>query len=123
VLADQILGEEPEARCGRVLGRCAEPANTEGREAGRGDGDGRCAEPDHLIPDFVPVLSYLDDLVIVPSGIALAVRLSSAALMTAFRAEAAVMKRPVNRAIAVAIVGLWVVAGLGAAVWCWTRLR
>ena len=31
--------------------------------------------PVDLIPDFVPVLGYLDDLVIVPAGIALAIRL------------------------------------------------
>jgi uncharacterized membrane protein YkvA (DUF1232 family) len=79
--------------------------------------------PIDLIPDFIPVLGYLDDLVIVPLGIAVAVRLIPAALMTTFRAEAAAMERPVSRSMAFAFVALWIVAGLGAGVWCWTRLR
>jgi uncharacterized membrane protein YkvA (DUF1232 family) len=45
--------------------------------------------PIDLIPDVVPVLGYLDDLLIVPLGILLAVRLVPPALMAAFRAEAA----------------------------------
>lgn len=45
--------------------------------------------PIDLIPDFVPVLGYLDDLVIVPLGILLAVRLVPAALMQEFRERAA----------------------------------
>ena len=31
--------------------------------------------PVDLIPDFVPVLGYLDDLILIPVGIALAIRL------------------------------------------------
>src|SRR6187455_841485 len=44
--------------------------------------------PIDLIPDFVPVLGYLDDLLIVPLGIMLAVRLIPLPLMVEFRAEA-----------------------------------
>ena len=45
--------------------------------------------PIDLIPDFIPVLGYLDDLIIVPLGIALAIRLIPAELMLEYRAEAA----------------------------------
>src|SRR6266704_2065735 len=45
--------------------------------------------PIDLIPDFIPVLGYLDDLIIVPLGILLVVRLIPAGLMAEFRAEAA----------------------------------
>jgi uncharacterized membrane protein YkvA (DUF1232 family) len=69
--------------------------------------------PIDLIPDFVPVLGYLDDLLIVPLGIALAIRLVPAPLMDAFRAEAARRKgRPASWLAATAIVALWLL-GLG----------
>ena len=44
--------------------------------------------PVDLIPDFIPVLGYMDELVILPLGIMLAVRLVPTALMAEFRAEA-----------------------------------
>src|SRR5262245_30659667 len=54
--------------------------------------------PIDLIPDFIPVLGYLDDLLIVPAGILLAVRLVPADLMTKFREEARRRDRPGSRA-------------------------
>ncbi len=69
--------------------------------------------PIDLIPDFIPVLGYLDDLIIVPLGIALAVRLIPAELMAEFRAEA--MRRaakPGSRAGAIAVVALWIAAAV-----------
>src|SRR3979411_3442108 len=45
--------------------------------------------PIDLIPDFIPVLGYLDDLIIVPLGILLVIKLIPADLMAEFRAEAA----------------------------------
>jgi uncharacterized membrane protein YkvA (DUF1232 family) len=44
--------------------------------------------PIDLIPDFIPVLGYLDDLVIVPAGILLTARLIPADLLNEFRALA-----------------------------------
>jgi uncharacterized membrane protein YkvA (DUF1232 family) len=49
--------------------------------------------PIDLIPDFVPVLGYVDDLIIVPAGILLMVRLMPPGLMEEFRAQAAVRAR------------------------------
>ena len=79
--------------------------------------------PIDLIPDFVPVLGYLDDIVIVPAGILLIVRLMPDDLMAEFRAEAARREgRPRSRAGAVAIVVIWIlvfaVVGLS-----WMRSR
>jgi uncharacterized membrane protein YkvA (DUF1232 family) len=79
--------------------------------------------PIDLIPDFIPIFGYLDDLVIVPLGIALAVRLIPPVLMAEFRAEAVAVARPVNRMVAVAIVVLWLVMLVIAAVWCWRKVR
>ena len=45
--------------------------------------------PIDLIPDFIPVLGYLDDLVLIPVGLALAIRLVPPAILAEHRAEAA----------------------------------
>src|SRR5438045_598019 len=52
--------------------------------------------PIDLIPDFIPVLGYLDDLLIVPAGIWLVVKLVPPRLMAEFREEAARRDRPVS---------------------------
>ena len=68
-----------------------------------------CAlSPIDLIPDFIPVLGYLDEVVILPLGIMLAVRLVPAELMAEFRREAdRVSARPASRAGAAMIIVLW----------------
>ena len=71
--------------------------------------------PVDLIPDFVPVLGYLDDLIIVPLGILIAIRLIPVPLMAEFRERAAHRaQRPVSRSGLVAIVLIWLLlAALG----------
>ena len=65
--------------------------------------------PIDLIPDFIPVLGYLDDLLIVPAGIWLALRLIPSDLMSEFRAAAdARSKLPASRAGLVVVLLLWV---------------
>ncbi|MDR3474706.1 MAG: DUF1232 domain-containing protein [Devosia sp.] len=77
--------------------------------------------PIDLIPDFVPIVGYLDDLLIVPAGIALAVRLIPPVLMTEFRAAAANQTPPRTIAGLVIIFGLWA-GGLVAVGWMiWGR--
>jgi uncharacterized membrane protein YkvA (DUF1232 family) len=67
--------------------------------------------PIDLIPDFIPVLGYLDDIVLVPLGILLAVRLIPSPLMRELRARAqAIAERPVSRGGALFIVALWIAA-------------
>jgi uncharacterized membrane protein YkvA (DUF1232 family) len=78
--------------------------------------------PIDLIPDFVPVLGYLDDLVIVPLGIILAVRLVPPALMTEFRQHANERAdRPISVVAAVLIAGVWL-GCLATAAW-WLLVR
>lgn len=67
--------------------------------------------PIDLIPDFIPVLGYLDELIILPLGIALVVRLIPPELMAEHRTRAAaVQDRPVSFAAAAAIVVVWLAA-------------
>ena len=73
--------------------------------------------PIDLIPDFIPVLGYLDDLIIVPAGIALAIRLVPPAVMAEHRARAAAgLDGPASRVAAGVIVFIWIaMVGLAAA--------
>ncbi len=72
--------------------------------------------PIDLIPDFIPVLGYLDDLVIVPLGILLAVRMVPDHLMAEHRAAAAKSEAtPRSRAAALLIVAVWLASALGLA--------
>jgi uncharacterized membrane protein YkvA (DUF1232 family) len=78
--------------------------------------------PIDLIPDFIPVLGYLDDLVIVPLGIWFAVRLVPADLMREFRAEALRLEAgPRSRFGACVVVALWIVAAALLLWWLWPR--
>jgi len=76
--------------------------------------------PIDLIPDFVPILGYLDDMILVPLGIALVLRMIPAELMAEFRAAAQAREgRPRSLAAALVILMLWLTAagGLGLLVW------
>ncbi|TPO02502.1 YkvA family protein [Mesorhizobium sp. B1-1-5] len=68
--------------------------------------------PVDLIPDFIPIIGYLDDLVIVPVGIMLAVKLVPADLMQEFREEAVRREKPVSKAGLAFMITLWVLAAL-----------
>jgi uncharacterized membrane protein YkvA (DUF1232 family) len=80
--------------------------------------------PIDLIPDFVPVLGYLDDVVLVPLGIALTVRLIPPALFEEFRRMALEREggRPRSRAGAAVIVVVWVVLALASLAWLARRM-
>jgi uncharacterized membrane protein YkvA (DUF1232 family) len=71
--------------------------------------------PIDLIPDFIPVLGYLDDVIILPLGILLAIRLMPAQVLEECRFKASEWekshrKRPANRIAAVIVVLVWLVA-------------
>ncbi len=72
---------------------------------------GYAFSPIDLIPDFVPVLGYLDDLLIVPLGIALAIKLIPADVLAECRAqsrEVMAQGKPVNWIAAGVIVAIWI---------------
>jgi uncharacterized membrane protein YkvA (DUF1232 family) len=74
---------------------------------------GYAFSPIDLIPDPIPVLGYLDDLILVPLGVALAVRMIPEDVLSESRQKAREMvergERPVSRAAAAVIVVLWLV--------------
>ena len=80
--------------------------------------------PIDLIPDFVPVLGYLDDVLIVPLGVYLVIRLVPADVMADARARSEEQLRnakPVSWAGAAVVVAIWVSA-IGLAVWAARQL-
>ena len=70
---------------------------------------GYAFSPVDLIPDPIPVLGYLDDLVLVPLGVALALKMIPAPVLAECREEArrSIEEKPTNRAAAAIIVALW----------------
>jgi uncharacterized membrane protein YkvA (DUF1232 family) len=68
--------------------------------------------PIDLIPDFIPIIGYLDDLIIVPLGIMLAVKLVPVDLMQEFRVEAKRRVSPVSKAGLVFMIAVWILAAL-----------
>jgi uncharacterized membrane protein YkvA (DUF1232 family)/uncharacterized membrane protein YoaK (UPF0700 family) len=74
--------------------------------------------PIGLIPDFIPVLGYLDKVVLVPLGILLVARLIPGEVMEQHRVEARRAEcRPNNWITAGIIVGIWIFALSGFALW------
>jgi uncharacterized membrane protein YkvA (DUF1232 family) len=66
--------------------------------------------PIDLIPDFVPVLGYLDDMILFPLGIALAIKLIPSEVWEECKAEASIRLNsdlPSSRAAAIVIVMIW----------------
>ena len=69
------------------------------------------ASPIDLIPDFIPVIGYVDDLILVPLGIALVIKLIPAEIMVEHRALAsAAQDRPASWAAATIFRVLWIAA-------------
>lgn len=67
--------------------------------------------PIDLIPDPIPILGQLDDLVLVPLGVAIAIRLVPAPVLAEYREKARQMgRRPISRFGGMVIAGLWLLA-------------
>jgi uncharacterized membrane protein YkvA (DUF1232 family) len=79
--------------------------------------------PIDLIPDFIPVLGYLDDLVVTPLGIVLALKMVPPEVMSDARRQTEELLqqgKPISRAGAIMVVAIWLVIII-AAVWSIVR--
>ncbi len=71
--------------------------------------------PIDLIPDFIPVLGYIDDLLLVPLGIALAIKLIPGEVLAECQAKAETAmwtEKPVNWVAAAIIIGIWLLLAI-----------
>jgi len=77
--------------------------------------------PIDLIPDFIPVLGYLDDLILIPLGVKLALSLIPAAIMDEHRVTARASRADHKpfRAGAILVVIIWIAV----AVWLFRLIR
>ena len=81
--------------------------------------------PIDLIPDFIPVVGYLDDLVLIPMGIALAIKLVPLSVLAECRAraqEAMANGKPVSRAAGAVVVMIWLTLAALCIAWAFEAL-
>jgi len=81
---------------------------------------GYAFSPIDLIPDFIPVLGYLDDLLLIPLGVKLTLTMIPAEVMAESRAAAQALMRegnPVNHTAAVVIVAIWLLLAVLGIIW------
>jgi uncharacterized membrane protein YkvA (DUF1232 family) len=82
--------------------------------------------PIDLIPDFVPVLGYLDDLILVPLGVAIALKLIPAEVLRDSQQEAQRLieqGKPISRAGAIVIVSIWILTLVVTATVIWRFIQ
>jgi uncharacterized membrane protein YkvA (DUF1232 family) len=85
---------------------------------------GYALSPIDLIPDFIPVLGFVDDAIILPGLIWLVLRMVPAQVMTDCRAKADAwfaqgQQKPASRVAAIVIVAVWIAV----ATWLWMTFR
>jgi len=76
---------------------------------------GYAFSPIDLIPDFIPVLGYLDDLLLIPLGVWLALKMIPAEVLKECRERAGELiqqGKPVNRKAAAVIIAIWLLLAL-----------
>ena len=79
--------------------------------------------PIDLLPDFIPVVGYLDEVILLPLAILLAVRLVPPEVMSEHRAAAIRAEwRPISRTAAVFIVVVWLLAAAALLWWLWPQM-
>jgi len=88
---------------------------------------GYAFSPIDLIPDFIPIIGLLDDALLVPLGIWIAVKLIPQSAYAAAREQARAWladehERPRNRFAAAAIVIVWIVVLVFCGLWLWSQI-
>lgn len=81
--------------------------------------------PIDLIPDFVPILGYLDDLILVPVGITLAIKLIPGRVMAECREyarETIPNGKPISRGAGLAVIAIWLLLATLFIAWVYERV-
>jgi len=76
---------------------------------------GYAFSPIDLIPDPIPILGYLDDLILIPIGVVLALKMIPSPVLVECREKAQVVinqGKPINRIAAGIIIGIWLVSAV-----------
>lgn len=76
---------------------------------------GYAFSPIDLIPDPIPILGYLDDLILIPVGVVLALKMIPSPVLVECREKAQVVVnqgKPINRIAAGIIIGIWLVSAV-----------
>jgi uncharacterized membrane protein YkvA (DUF1232 family) len=82
--------------------------------------------PIDLIPDFIPILGYLDDLVIVPLGITLALKMIPFSIIEEYRSKAEEMRKnskPKNWIAGTLIITIWIIAAVWFSVFVYVKIQ
>jgi len=82
--------------------------------------------PIDLIPDFIPVLGYLDDLILVPLGVALALRLIPKHILEEYRAQAKELRKnrkPKNWFIGALFIAIWILCATWIGIMAYRMVR
>lgn len=81
--------------------------------------------PIDLIPDFIPIIGYLDDLILLPLGIWLSIRLIPQVVWQECQALAVkqIAELPRSRGAAIAIIFIWLLAMTGFMLWLWPLFK
>ena len=80
--------------------------------------------PIDLIPDFMPILGYLDDIILVPLGIVLVIKLTPSNVIEASRSKAAkVAIKPISHVAAAVVIGTWLLCATAFGYWVWEYSR
>lgn len=79
--------------------------------------------PIDLIPDFIPILGYLDDLILVPLGILLVIKLTPPAIIENCRKQATQeIDSPLSPWVTAIIIIIWLILGIFLVFWLKSRL-
>tara|TARA_R110001583_G_scaffold1711_6_gene13293 strand:- start:465 stop:842 length:378 start_codon:yes stop_codon:yes gene_type:complete len=74
--------------------------------------------PIDLIPDFIPIVGFLDDVILLPLGILLVIKLTPKDVIEASRARASEMAaKPTSTVAAAVIVAIWIGSAVGFSYW------
>ena len=76
--------------------------------------------PIDLIPDFIPILGYLDDIILLPLGILLVIKLTPSDIIEASRSKAAdLTTKPISHVAAAVVIVTWLLCATAFGYWFW----